>query len=247
MTEFTASPTLNCPRPSGQALYWAALSASSQAGVQLQAASSEAQGSLARLLHEVRQPLSGIESIAYYLEMALESEDHEIRQQCARLRTMARQANWLLTDASIGAGPEGESSCLNEQVFALAESLALHEERAIELKLPQGAMLVPLSACALRRMLEHLLSYLHDVAEADEPVSAATARGDGWCSLRLKGTVDPDQCAEHGRLLTALGPSGLPGVLARLGGSMDTCASGGVLAIELRLPMLQDEVRKTGV
>lgn len=221
--------------------------ASSQPGIPAAASPREAQDSLARLLHEVRQPLSGIESIAYFLEMALEFEDQEIRQQCARLRTMVRQANWLLTDASIGSGPEGESSCLNKHVFALAEGLALHEERAIDLKLSQGALLVPVSACGLRRMLEHLLSYLRDVAEADDPVAAATSRGDGWCSLRLSGIVDPDRCAEHARLLTTLRPSGLSGVIARLGGRFETFASGGVLEIELRFPMLADEGHETSV
>lgn len=211
----------------------------------MEASPGERQGALARLLHEVRQPLSGIESIAYYLEIALESEDEEIRQQCSRIRTMVRQANWLLDDASIGAGTEGETSCLNEQVFSLAERLALHEERSMELRLAEGRMPVAVSGCALKRIAGHVLSFLHDVAEADEPVDAATLRGDGWCSLRISGRVDRDKVADFGRMLAVLRPGGLAGVMAQLGGQMEVLAGEGLLEVDLRFPVPVNEVGKS--
>jgi len=40
------------------------------------------------LSHELRQPLSSIESIAYYLEMILTSADQEVLDHCAELRRL---------------------------------------------------------------------------------------------------------------------------------------------------------------
>lgn len=50
------------------------------------------------LTHELRQPLSAIESIAYYLGMVL-PEEKKITSQLGRLRHLVEQMNWSLTDA----------------------------------------------------------------------------------------------------------------------------------------------------
>ena len=51
------------------------------------------------LAHELRQPLSAIESLAYYLELTSES-DH-IRHQLERIRLMVDRANQILAQASL--------------------------------------------------------------------------------------------------------------------------------------------------
>lgn len=50
------------------------------------------------LSHELRQPLSTIESIAYYLGMVL-PEENKVTLQLERLRHLVEQMNWSLTDA----------------------------------------------------------------------------------------------------------------------------------------------------
>ncbi len=52
-----------------------------------------------QLAHELRQPLSTIESLAYYLELTVES-DH-IRRQLERIRLMVDRANQILAEASV--------------------------------------------------------------------------------------------------------------------------------------------------
>jgi len=216
----------------------------SQFGMEQEAAPEEGRGELSRLLHEVRQPLCGIESIAYYLEIALESESEEIRQQCGHLRSMVRQANWLLDDAAIASAGMGlglETACLNEGVYGLAERLALHEERALELNLAQGVLRVGVSGCGLKRLAGHVLCFLHDVAEAEEPVEAATANTEGWRALRFRARVDRERCGELGKLLTVLRPGGLAGTMERIGGRMDVRAEAGVIEVELRFPAAPDQ------
>ncbi len=209
-----------------------------------EAAPDEGRSGLSRLLHEVRQPLCGIESIAYYLEIAMESESEEVRRQCGLLRTMVRQANWLLDDAAIGSAGIGaglETACLNQEVYSLAERLALHEERALDLNLAEGVLRVGVSVCGLKRLAGHVLCFLHDVAQAEEPVEAATAKGEGWRALRFRATVDGEGCGEFGKMLTVLRPGGLAGTMERLGGWMVVKAGAGVIEVELRFPAAPDE------
>src|SRR3954470_5145921 len=52
---------------------------------------------LQAMAHEIRQPLSTIESIAYYLTMVLPQEEEKIREQLRRLSQLVEQSNWILT------------------------------------------------------------------------------------------------------------------------------------------------------
>ena len=75
---------------------------SSVAGVQTTAAvpaqeSAVPAMTLQSLAHELRQPLSAIESIAYYLGLVLPPGDHRTREQTSRLQDLVDQAGWILT------------------------------------------------------------------------------------------------------------------------------------------------------
>lgn len=50
------------------------------------------------LTHELRQPLSAMESIAFYLQMTLPSGNSEVNAQVERLQQQVDNANWILTD-----------------------------------------------------------------------------------------------------------------------------------------------------
>lgn len=51
------------------------------------------------LIHDLRQPLSAIESIAYYLEMIVPVEQVQARRQIARLHQAVLEASTTLSDA----------------------------------------------------------------------------------------------------------------------------------------------------
>lgn len=52
---------------------------------------------LATVAHELRQPLSQIESIAYYLSLVLPQGDERVQGQLDRIRALVEQSNWILT------------------------------------------------------------------------------------------------------------------------------------------------------
>ena len=93
---------------------------SSATGVQTVAAAPKTQSSAAAvaletIAHELRQPLSAIESIAYYLSLVLPRDGGPAREQAARLQQLVEQSNWILTsalqlaDASAAGSAAGES------------------------------------------------------------------------------------------------------------------------------------------
>jgi|ERR1700680_988328 len=51
------------------------------------------------LVHELRQPLSSIEAIAYYLEMTLPAEQFQARQYMRRIQLLVDEASLTLSSA----------------------------------------------------------------------------------------------------------------------------------------------------
>ena len=52
------------------------------------------------LVHDLRQPLSSIEAIAYYLEMTLPAEQHQARQYMRRLQQLVDETSVILDHAA---------------------------------------------------------------------------------------------------------------------------------------------------
>ena len=57
-------------------------------------------------IHDMRQPLSSIEAIAYYLEMTLPAGQFEARQYMSQLQRLVAEANTLL-ETSVGTRRKG--------------------------------------------------------------------------------------------------------------------------------------------
>ncbi|MGP0074998.1 MAG: hypothetical protein ACLPWF_24060 [Bryobacteraceae bacterium] len=58
------------------------------------------------LVHELRQPLSSIEAIAYYLEMTLPAGQCEARQYMSQLQRLVADTNTIL-ERSVGTTRKG--------------------------------------------------------------------------------------------------------------------------------------------
>ncbi|HLK20967.1 MAG TPA: hypothetical protein VKT81_18580 [Bryobacteraceae bacterium] len=58
-------------------------------------------------IHDMRQPLSSIEAIAYYLEMTLPAEQLQARQYMRRLQQLVDEANAILHHAAVDVGVRG--------------------------------------------------------------------------------------------------------------------------------------------
>jgi hypothetical protein len=61
------------------------------------------QVSMRDFIHDLRQPLSSMEAIAYYLEMTLPAEQQQARQYMRRLQQLVDEANQILHHAAVEA------------------------------------------------------------------------------------------------------------------------------------------------
>ena len=58
-------------------------------------------------IHDLRQPLSSIEAIAYYLEMTLPPEQMQARQYMRKLQQLVDEANEILHHAAVDVRVRG--------------------------------------------------------------------------------------------------------------------------------------------
>ena len=188
---------------------------SSLAGVQTTAASVPVlpQVALQMIAHELRQPLSTIESIAYYLGLVLPRGDDRARQQVARLQQLVEQSNWILT-----CGLQ-----LADQTPLAPEPLDLEEliTQTISARTPQGdpqprlelsgaLPLVRLDPGRGRALIENLLALFLQIGSEIHPVrlrtSVTEAGGTGGVLLEIS-TAAPGYRSE-----TSLGPGSALGL-----------------------------------
>jgi hypothetical protein len=63
---------------------------------------------LCELVHDLRQPLSSMEAIAYYLEMTLPAGQFEARQYMAQIQRLVAETNTIL-ERSVGTTRKGRA------------------------------------------------------------------------------------------------------------------------------------------
>ena len=170
---------------------------SSAAGVQTVAAAPETQSSssavdLQTIAHELRQPLSAIESIAYYLSLALPRESRPARKQAWRLQQLVEQSNWILTCAlqladSTPLAPQLMN--LEELIIQTVNSSTTQGSPRIHLELAGGLPLVNLDPGRARTLLENLFKLFRQLASDLHPVRVTTATGEGGAYLGIASTI----------------------------------------------------------
>ena len=170
---------------------------SSAAGVQTVAAASETQSAspavdLQTIAHELRQPLSAIESIAYYLSLALPRDSRPAQKQARRLQQLVEQSNWILTSAlqladNTPLAPQPLK--LGELIIQTVNAITAHGDRRIHLELAGGLPLVNLDPGRGRALLENLLTLFRQLASDLHPVRVTTAAGEGGVSLGIATAI----------------------------------------------------------
>lgn len=144
---------------------------------------------LGTVAHELRQPLSNIEAIAYYLGMILPPGDAKVQAQLVRIRELVEQSNWILSSALSLAGP----STAAPQLIALEELLteavsSLGSAPAnVRLTLSGDLPLVRLDPREARELVNSLLMLFRTAAEGAGPVAVTTlARPEGGVLLEIQ-------------------------------------------------------------
>ncbi|QOY86931.1 HAMP domain-containing histidine kinase [Paludibaculum fermentans] len=197
---------------------------------------------LRHLAHELRQPLSGIESIAYYLDMVLAAESPQIQLQCERLRRMVQHAHWLIEDAALALrlqGTELAPVCLQDHLIRIGTEMALHEERNLEICLAEPLTRALMPAELTHAFCQHLLAFFRGVAQARDPIRVNIENEAGFVRLDIQAEVE----AELDDLLRAIDPpppgSGVRRIVTYCSGQLQAMAEGQMLALSVHFPSVE--------
>jgi signal transduction histidine kinase len=175
------------------------------AGVQTTAAAVQAQQqspspamALQAIAHELRQPLSAIESIAYYLSLVLPKDDRRAREQVSRLQQLVEQSNWILNSGLQLA----DETPLAPQPLDLAElitqavaSTALQGDPHPQLDLAEQLPLVRLDPGRGRVLIENLLALFQQLASRAHPVCLKASRTESGVGVAIT-TASPGYRSE---------------------------------------------------
>ena len=140
------------------------------------------------LSHELRQPLSAIESIAYYLQLVLPHDDSQVRQQLDKLPSLVEQIDWILNDALhffriLPSDPQILD--LHELVTDAVAEKAGDEPPHFELDFPDGEALVSLDWAQGRHLLRSLISLLRRLDHVPGRISIRTRVSEGRVDLEF--------------------------------------------------------------
>ncbi len=179
-----------------------------------------------RLAHDLRQPLSSIECIGYYLDMVLGDQEPELQKQCETLRRMVQQAHWLLEDASLAVSVR-DLECglvsLSQVLTKIGGEMALHDQRGLELRMDENVVVVaPVVSTAC--FCEHALAFFRNVAQAEEPI-LVTVEVSAEVRLEISAEIlgEPDEML---RMVEPAAGGGLRAFTSAAGGQMAVRANG---------------------
>ncbi|HUQ92044.1 MAG TPA: hypothetical protein VM120_10205 [Bryobacteraceae bacterium] len=119
--------------------------------------------------HELRQPLSTIESAAYYLKMILGGSEPRAHQPIEKIQQMVQQANWILSDAIHllqTLPPKPEWIDLTEFIADQLLTQAMHQQVEVDWSDSSAVPLVRMDPYQAEHMVRALLSVFRQFAGA---------------------------------------------------------------------------------
>jgi signal transduction histidine kinase len=128
------------------------------------------------LAHELRQPLSALESIAFYLDLMLNHEDPKTRTQLRRLRRLVQESDWAVSNAILAAGLTPltfNTLNLADLVAECATNWAAEHSLQLGLVRPDRFRLQLLDEDQIRLLMRNMLALIRRGSHASIVVSAS--------------------------------------------------------------------------
>ena len=150
------------------------------------------------LAHELRQPLSALESIAFYLDLMLSQEDPKTRKQLRRLRQLVEQSDWAVSNAILTAGVSPltlNAVNLADVVAECATNWAAEHSLQLGLVRPDQFRLQLLDEDQIRLLMRNMLSFIRRGSYASIVVSASETDAEVVVEAEEMQIPDPDSLA----------------------------------------------------
>lgn len=134
---------------------------------------------MSRVAHELRQPLSSIESIAYYLTLVLPKSEARVQEQLSRIQELIAQSHWVLSSGLRLSHPnEGAPGMEVDLEEMITEALAA-QPRHFNLELSGALPPVRLDPDQAKALVESVLMLFRQLATAAHPVTIRTGVSPG--------------------------------------------------------------------
>jgi signal transduction histidine kinase len=188
--------------------------------------------------HELRQPLSNIEAIAYYLSMVVRPGDAKIQAQLARIRELVEQSNWILSSGLrlAGSAPAAPQPVALEELITESVAASAAAQANVNLELSGDLPLVHLDPREGRDLVDSLLMLFRTIAAGASPVTVTTsAPPGGGVVLEIQTFGDSEGVAGAGAELAL---ESARRIVASHGGTLEVDAGGqaGGICGRLMLP-----------
>ncbi len=129
------------------------------------------------LAHELRQPLSALESIIYYLDILLAPGDVRARDQVEKIQALVEQVNWIVDDAvhfAQASPPSAARVALDDLVTQTLAERARGVFLNVHLELASGKCFASLDSKQARHLLASVFGIFRLIAVPATPIHVAT-------------------------------------------------------------------------
>ena len=142
-----------------------------------------------QMAHELRQPLSTIESIAYYLDLILPRHDPRARVQLERLQRLVEQSSWIVNNAVhfVQASPAvPEVIDVAEMISTAASECQPGAPICFD---PSQSRLVRLDPGQALHLFRNLLSFFRSICPTDREVRIGVQAEYGGVRIEFSAPV----------------------------------------------------------
>ena len=210
----------------------------------------EATAVVRHLAHELRQPLSTIESIAYYLKIVVPQKDARTHQHLEKLQEVVQQAGWILSDAVHflqASAPVPQLVDLNELICACVRDISKGGQNWVRLEMDAAPLVVRLDPEQARHLLRNVLFFFWEACHPEPNLSVTTSAVDGEAraafeAAALDYTIEDlsamfDPFSPHSPAGSGLSLASVRRIIEAHGGRLEFHSTeGGVLALVLAFP-----------
>ncbi len=141
--------------------------------------------------HELRHPLSTIESITHYLNMVLPRTDAKARRQLAKLQDEIRHVRWILADAAHfleAVPPKANLLDLTEVVARNLSEWNPEDGAGLSFSLQPELPLVRLDLEQMEHLVRNIVTFFRRVSSPGNSVHLETFGADGRVVLKIVST-----------------------------------------------------------
>ena len=145
------------------------------------------------IAHELRQPLSTIEAIAYYLSLVLpREEDGKIHEQLDRLQQLVEQSNWILSNSLLLSEPMACSPEAVDLGDLITQTLVAHPfsvHPPLGVNFEDGLPFIQADPALARALVENVFTLFRQHCSAAHPVSMRMRAHGGGVLLEMSTTM----------------------------------------------------------